>query len=177
MKNVTVDFMKGGSRAECVLRYEHEDGLPREQEWSGDVDEFRLDDGSSMDLNCPLHWLEDVVEFQAAQAGAEFVIKEDGGEVSKDGEGKLIFTGMVVDTYIATFKKGDRQASCDLCYWGGAGQPMRTEWTGDEEAYRLPDGSLFKFRYPQETLERELASQAEQIGAEFTITHRSVTLE
>lgn len=171
MKTITVTFKKSERQAVWTLRYNDADRRPFDYEFSGDVEAFLLKSGNPIDPTPPLFRLERDIAFQAAQAGAEFSIEDDGGDVRRAEEGDGIRLRGSVDVYTATFQKGGYQATCELRYWGGADQPMLSEWTGDEDAHRLPDGSLFKFRFPQETLEQKLASQAEQIGAEFSIRH------
>jgi hypothetical protein len=173
MKTIKITYNKDAFQAVCVMRY-IDGNRPFETEWSGDVDVFRLKSGGAMDPRSPLFSLKENVEFQSAQAGAEFTIEDDGGEVRERGRGVLVSDGGGVDVYTATFNKGEYQATCELRYWGGADQPMRNEWTGDEEAYHMPDGSPFEFRFPQEAIERELASQCKQIGAKLTIDHRII---
>lgn len=176
MKTITVTLKKTGYQATCVMRYEMDDE-PEECVWSGDVDAFRLRSGGPLNFGFPLYRLEEgVVAFQAAQAGAEYTFEDDGGSCRPSGYASLDTDGFILDLYTATFEKKGSRAVCVLRYWANSNGPMRNEWSGDVDAFRFENGDLPKVDFPQESLERELASQAERIGAEFTIEYKSVNV-
>lgn len=171
MKVITITFTRQDKRATCLLHYWEPEWPINDGQWFGDEDAFQLEDGSLLSPAAPLDELAGYLARLAAEAGAEFTIEDDGGEVMHIVDHHDLRLEAPVDAYYATFKKGKYEAICDLRYWGGADEPMMTEWEGDENAFYLPDGSPLKLGFPQEALERELASQAELIGAEFSLEH------
>jgi hypothetical protein len=176
MKTITVTLKKADFRATCVMQYIL-DNQPEDCVWSGDVDAFRLDNGHPLNFRFPLYRLEaGVVAFQAAQAGAEYIFEDDGGSCEPSRPGCLDEDGFILDLYTATFEKKGRRAVCVLRYWANSNGPMRNEWSGDVDAFRSENGDLPKVDFPQESLESELAAQAERIGAEFTIEYKSVNV-
>jgi hypothetical protein len=176
MKKITIALKKSDHQAVCVMYYEMDD-RPDICEWSGDVKAFRLPSGRPPNFSFSLFHLESrFVAFQAAQMGAEYTFEDDGGSCKPSMPGCLDEDGFILDLYTATFEKKGSRAVCVLRYWANSNGPMRNEWSGDVDAFRSENGDLPKVDFPQESLESELAAQAERMGAEFTIEYKSVNV-
>lgn len=78
MKTFTVALSKPGHAATATVRYRVAT-WPDRVEWEGDRGAFKLSDGSLIPLQASLGWFERTVAHQAAQAGAEYQIADDGG--------------------------------------------------------------------------------------------------
>jgi hypothetical protein len=79
MKTLTITLRRDEARATCVLVF-RDATWPESQTWSGDPGAFRLEDGDLPDFQASLRRVREDVEFQAAQSGASFSIREEGEE-------------------------------------------------------------------------------------------------
>jgi hypothetical protein len=148
------------------------DNQPEYCVWSGDVGAFRLGNGNPLNFRFPLYRLEErIVAFQAAQAGAEYIFEDDGGSCKPSRPADLDYEGVVVNRYTATFEKDGHSAVCLVRYWANLKTPMRKEWSGDVDFFRLENGDLPDVDLPPEILGSELAAHAARMGAAFTMEH------